>query len=664
MKTFTRLKTVAVALFLFLDFVILLLPYYINGYEPPVGWDTPVYIRHMNVIAERGFFQFFQYSQGINFYSVFAYLFSLFFQMSFVVTEKVLPIALGVGFPLMNFQIVRRMYRSWKLEVLVLTLSIVDFNVMRMVVDLHRNLFCLILVQVALFLFLPEMLRNPSKRKAVIFILLMTLAGLSQIETFGLAIVTLSLLFVFFLLQRSFPEAKLLLLLTIPLSFLVIVFMFPFLETFLETAVYFNPAFKFSYEAWVATPKEYFAFLGHMLIPFYILGLGTCLLTYMKNRDEPLFFVILVWNLFLVVGSFLPWFGIKIHGWRVLVLTTVPVLSTIGFGKLTKFTTTFEVRLKRWGIRLRYSFLACILVVSVLSTTMFYVDGVSAFYKPWISNEDLEKLTWINSYMDQDKPHIFVLYFSYGKWTKGVADVFKGWVKAIVDPKCQVYFGKVKNLLYLVPTKSSNPYVNQTAYSFWRRLEEDQLTLKGSSIYIIDDWYSLTPDSQSYLTRIYPGVFQVKDSLVERPYLIPTFLDAIRDSYNRTKNSYGLKNEWTRNWAQSEYVLESYEDPFVESIANSTYFQVNFMVLMSDEVYYTLKIRWFDYSHDYAPTTLSIDGVYIASFSYNDTYLPQTVKAPIPKVSHGWHLISLEIADHRDKVHLISLDYIEVVAEE
>ncbi len=648
--------------FILLNLLIFLLPYYVNGYESPVGWDTPVYIRHMKVIEKYGFLYFFQYSNGINFYSVLAYLVSSIFQLSFMTTETIFPLLVGLGFPLVNFLVIRKLYRSWKLELLVLTLSIVNYNVMRMVVDLHRNLLCLLCIQVALFIFLPDILKNHSKKRIGIFIILIVLGGLSQIETFILATTTLSILFAFFLWQRELPRAKLSLLLAIAPLLLVILFMSPFLEVFLQKAVYFNPTYGFSYEAYVATSSDYFSYLGFLLIPLYILGLGACLQRYLKNREENLIFTILLWNLLVLTGSLLPWLAIKIQGWRVLLLTTVPLSATIGFAKFTRFITAFELHLSGLKTRLGYSLLVFVLIASVLSTAMYFAEGVTTYYKPWISNDNLKKLTWISSYIDQDKPNIFVLYFNFGEWTKGVADVRKGWVAAIVSPNCQVYFGKVISLLYLTPTKSDNPYINQTAYSYWSEIFKNQQTLRGYAIYLIDDWYTLTLDS-NYVTEIYPGVFQVKESSIEQPYLVPTFLSAYTDSYNRTKNSYGLRNNWTRDWAQSEYILESYEDPFFKTINDPTYFQVSFLVPLSDEVNYTLKIRWFDYSSSYAPTALYIDGMQIASIYYNDTYLPQTLEIHLSKLSREWHFITLEISGHKDKVHFISLDYIEVVAE-
>jgi hypothetical protein len=458
----------------------------VGGYITPVGWDTAWYIGNMRVIAEQGLPAFFEKTGQINFYVIFGYFISSVFNISFMLTEKILPIILGVSFSLVNFQIVKRFSKSWRLSLLAMGLSIIDFNIIRMVLDLHRNLFSFILIEIALFLVLPDLLEKVSKKKFCLFVVLLVLAGLSQIETFALVMLALSFLLVFYRWRRLFKRVKLLLLCIVVPCLLVILFESPFLVTFLGEHIVFNPAFSFSYENFVTQPWDYVVSLGSALIPFYVVGLHTSLSTYVKNQKGQMPFIIPLWNLVVIVCSFIPWLGIKIPGYRFLLLATVPLVSTIGFAKLFA-----EKSLKMKKL--------LILITLIVLTITIQVIIASINYRSWISNSQYEKLTWIGNHK-QDESCIFVLYFDKSEWTHGVALLYRNWVWAAIGPRTNVYFGEVEYLLDSMPTPSENQYVNKTAHDFWNALED--FTLNETLIYLIEDWYNTTAFGQDYLEEV------------------------------------------------------------------------------------------------------------------------------------------------------------------
>ena len=493
----TSVRIVIVLSLIICDSLIFILPYYVSGYVAPVGWDTAWYVCSMRVIAEQGLPAFFEKTGQLNLYIIFGYFISSVFHVSFMFTEKILPIILGVSFSLVNFQIVKKFSKSWRLSLLAMGLSIIDFNIIRMVLDLHRNLFSFILIEIALFLVLPDLLEKVSKRKFCLFVVLLVLAGLSQMETFALVMLALSFLLVFYRWQRLFKRVKLLLFCIVVPCLLVILFESPFLLAFLGEHIVFNPSIKFSYENFVTQPWRYIVSLGSALIPFYVVGLHTSISTHVRNQKGQMPFIIPLWNLVVIACSFIPWLGIKIPGYRFLLLATVPLVSTIGFAKLFA-----EKSLKMKKV--------LILITLIVLTITIQIIISSINYRSWISNSQFEKLTWIGNHK-QNEPCIFVLYFDKAEWTQGGALLYRNWVWAVIDSRTNVYFGEVKYLLDSMPTPSENPYVNKTSHDFWNELED--FTLNGTLIYLIEDWYNTTAFGQNYIEEVdHEGIYQVETS--------------------------------------------------------------------------------------------------------------------------------------------------------
>lgn len=485
-------KSITVFSLMFLLFLVLVLPYYIWSYDPPVGWDTAWYIYNMRLIAERGFPSFFERSHEINLYILLEYFISSVFRAPFALTEKFLPTILATFFPLVNFQIVKKFGKSWGSSLLAIVFSIVDFNIVRMAADLHRNLFCFLLAETALFLFIPDLLEKASKKKFGVLVILLVVAGLSQMETFALVMLTLSFLLMFYLRQRSFQKAKVLLLCIIVPCLLVISFESPFLLKHLSEHALFDPTWKFSYEDFATKPFDYALSLGHVLIPFYVVGLCSSISTYMKNRKE-LFLLIPLWNIILIVGSFLPLLTIKIPGKRFLILATVPPLATIGFAK---FSAKKSLTSKKTAV--------LITLIALASVVQFF--NLSWTYIPWISEGDYERLTWISDHK-QNKPCVFVFYFDAGRLTYEVAVNYRFWVWAVIGTTTNVYFGEVNYLLDSLPTPSENQFINKTSYDFWKEMEN--LRLNESLIYLIKDRYE-APVNNTNWRQVYPGIYRLE----------------------------------------------------------------------------------------------------------------------------------------------------------
>ena len=479
-----------IILFLILDSLVFILPYYLEGYTIPVGWDTAWYIRNMQLIKEQGLYAFFIKTHGIYLFCILEYFFASAFNISFMSTETIFPIMISLLFPLVNLQIVRRISGSWKLSLIAMAFTVIDYNIVRMTVDLHRNLFCLLLIEVAVFSILPRLLKNASKRDLFIFVLLTVMAGLSQIETFTVAMVMLFLLSIFYMRKHLLHASKLLWLCILIPTVMVVLFEAPFLPSFIEEHIAFNPAVNPYRQDFVAQPWNYLTSLGAGLFPLYIVGMYCLLRNPDINRVGHEWLLISFWNFVVIIGSFLPWFGVRVPGWRVLLLTTVPPVATLGFAKLFSRSSVAKKKIIVLAVLVTLS-LATIIATQIRS------------YKPWISEEDYEKLVWINN-ENQDNPCLFVLCLNRTfEWAK----LYRNWVWAVVGTRTNVYFGDVDSLLQSEPTNFRKKYFNATSHIFWSQLEN--FTLEGTDIYLIKEWYELPLDDEK-IEEVAPGIHRVK----------------------------------------------------------------------------------------------------------------------------------------------------------
>lgn len=480
-----------IILFLILDSLVFILPYYLKGYTIPVGWDTAWYIRNMQLIKEQGFYAFFIKTHGIYLFCILEYFFASTFNIPFMSTEMIFPIMISLLFPLVNLQIVRRIAGSWKLSLIAMAFTVIDYNIVRMTADLHRNLFCLLLSEVAVFLILPRFLEKASKKDFFIFVLLMVMAGLSQIETFAVVMVMLFLLLIFYIKKHFLHASKLLWLCILIPTLTVVLFEAPFLPSFIEEHIAFNPAVNPYRQDFVAQPWSYLTSLGAGLFPLYIIGMYCLLKKSGKDLVGHECLLISFWNFIVIIGSFLPWFGVRVPGWRVLLLTTVPPVATLGFAKL--FSKRSSVAKKK------------IIVLTVLITLSLATIIASQIrsYKPWISEENYEKLVWISN-ENQNNPCIFVLCLNKRlEWAK----LYRNWVWAVVGTRTNVYFGDVDSLLQSEPTNFKDACLNATSHVFWSQLEN--FTLEGADIYLIKEWYELSLGDEK-LEEVAPGIYRVK----------------------------------------------------------------------------------------------------------------------------------------------------------
>lgn len=477
-----------------LNLLIFVLPYVFYRYAVPVGWDKAWYIRNMRLIEEQGLFTFFQELHQVNLFSILEYVVSSVFNISFMLTAMIIPIILVGAFPLVNFQIVHKLTKSWQPSLVAMIFTIVDYNIIRMVgASLDRNLFCLLLLEIALFIILPKLLEKTSKKGISLFILLQVLAGLSQMETFALSSLVLIIFFVSCMKRLPFHKVKLLFLCVIISFVFVILFEAPFIAGLLETHIALNPSVRPERQGGIAHPISYLLSLGSGLILFFVVGLYRTLQNF-KDRSISLSLLISLWNLTVIIGSFIPLFGPRIPSWRFLLLITVPPLAAIGLADFfVKETPTIK------------AMLATMTMVTITCTVIIVNQYVT--YKPWISNEEYLKLIWIDN-NKRNSSLTFVLYYDRGeRATYEWAELHRHWIWATIGTKTNVYFGEVDYLLKSQPTPFEDWYTNRTSYVFWNAMKN--FSVNDTQIYLIVDWYE-GPLDQKHLREVNEGIYQVE----------------------------------------------------------------------------------------------------------------------------------------------------------
>ncbi len=481
-----------VALFLILDSLVFILPYYLRGFKNPVGWDTAWYIRNMRLIDEQGLYKFFLETHEINLFCILEYLFASAFNVSFRLTETILPIVISLLFTLVNFQIVKRFTGSRKLSLVAMAFTIIDYNIVRMATDLHRNLFCLLLCEVAIFLILPRFLKYSNKKDYFVFVTLMTMAGLSQMETFAITVFVLFTLLLLYIRKKSFKTAKLLLLCLLTPTLIVLVCEISFLPIFVQEHIVFNPSKWWYRQNFVAEPWCYLVSFGAGLIPLYAAGMYDLTKKTSRTSENHQYLLIFLWNVIVAACSFLPLFGVRIPGWRFLLLTTVAPVAALGFSRLFLEKKSFSKRK------------ALILVVLVAISLCTIILSQIESYKPWISEDVYGKMVLINNANRNKSNVIFVICFDYGWRTFESASLYRNWIYAVVGTRTNIYFGDVNCLTKLQPTDFENPFLNSTSHVFWNELED--FTLDNARIYTIENWYK-NPLNETYLMEVEPGIY-------------------------------------------------------------------------------------------------------------------------------------------------------------
>jgi hypothetical protein len=481
-----------VILLLFLDLLVFILPYWIRGYTIPVGWDTAWYIRNMRLIKEQGIHSFFIKTHEINLFCLLEYVFASIFNISFTLTEAIVPVMIGMLFPLVNFQMVKKLAKSQKLALVAMLFTIIDYNTVRMTGLLHRNLFCFLLTEIAVLLVLPGFLAKPSKKRFLIFVLLLVMAGLSQMDTFAIAMFMLFISLILYLKKRLLKTAKLLFLCLLTPTLIIILLKAPFLPIFMEEHIVFNPAVRSYRQNFIADPWCYLVSFGAGLIPLYIFGMYELLKKTSKNLEKYRCLFISLWNAIVIAGSFLPVFSVRVPGWRFLILATVPPVATLGFVQLFLEKGSFSKKK------------ALILVALIAVSLIAIIVNQSRSYRPWISENEYRKLMWISNATQHDSNIIFVLSLEKGRDTFELAELHRHWIWAVVGTRTNVYFGDIKCLIESQPTAFENQFLNSTSHIFWNELED--FTLNGARIYTIEEWYENLLN-ETYLVEVYSGIY-------------------------------------------------------------------------------------------------------------------------------------------------------------
>jgi hypothetical protein len=482
-----------VIFFVSLDLMVFIGPYLVHGYVVPVGWDKAWYIRNMRIIEKQGFLPLFKEIGQVNLFSPLEYVISYVSGASFIFTAGAVPIVCAIAFLFLYQRITQELSKSLQLGIFSMILTIIDYNLLRTVgTSVDRGLFTFLMIAISLFIVLPRLIEKTSRVNLLSFSFLQISAGMSQMETYGINLFVLAMFL--FIGRKKYPLKKLRLILlgTIVPLVLILAIQFPYLPEFFETHI-INPSSSpwRPIEGEIAHPVSYLLSLGSGLIGFFVLGLHRMHRRIKKQKEHSLPLLIFLWNMTVIILSFAPIVGLRIPGWRLLLLTTVPPLATIGF---SEFFLNRNLGIRRMLIILSVASITCtILVVNQ------YVN-----YRPWLSQEEFSKLNWISSNKQTDSV-VFIIYYDFGKATMPWAELHSNWIRAIVGTETDVYFGEVQLLLQSEPTPSDEYYVNYTSYEYWSRIKN--VSPRESENYLIVEWYEAPIDPRYSRQLSEAGIF-------------------------------------------------------------------------------------------------------------------------------------------------------------
>lgn len=616
----------------------------------PVGWDTPVYTHLTKLIMKEGISGLLHETSYSHFYSIFSSFFTIYRLIDPFSLEIVLPIILSflavilVGFVLLKW------FDDPKVALFGAFFAIGWYTLFSLAASLHRNLMAVVFLLIILA-YLPRYFKHRTFFLTSLFSALAFLMILTQWETYIISVVILCVYAVVrkVVIRETRVKNMLVDILVYVLPLLVaVIILSPFLSEFFT--FYFKVALTLkSLMSIVEIPL----YVGAHLLPLVVVGFIKSVRE-MKNqgqhREE--FALLVSWGVSIIGGTLVvPFSGINLPQWRIMVFFPVPLFAAIGLNHVVK-------SIKEKKTRLRYNYRKLILIVLAISViiinsyvAILYSDN---WMRPYISENTYQSLRWIEQNYNFSQKPIVVCYFSAGDFTPGVFALYRNWIDTTIGNHYS-FFGKLHYLLggYAMPFQ--DPDLNSISLASWTELGSISSDVYDHPILVIpSDFYpSPSPNEKTLLNEIAPKIFMLKEDFLSIPNLHDIRLAAYRDSYSSSQNWYATK----KDWSSEDNVAEHVED------LPKSQFNMTFSLPINGAGNYTIKVRIQDYYISSAPVKVTLDNVTISTIYYGGTMQPKIFTLQVNNLTRNLHYITLTI-DDLNKPHRISLDYVECLLED
>ncbi len=300
--------------------------YGLYGYDRYLGWDTSTYVQLARQIQV--------YGPGpamglLGYPSLYVYLDWAFGSLvgNIAAGERVLPVLMGMILVGLYFRLGREVFAGKPMEYAGVTalLAALVPNTMRLLSDLHRNLFALIAVLSALVVLAEMMDGRRSRRSAVIWIAVLgALAAYSEIETYAVFLAVVAIYGVLELKRRwpAIVAAAAPLLVAAP-------FLIQYFESYVRYAAVRNPADP------PLSLGDFVYFHGGLLPLVPLAVLGGCILLFKARHSPFLPRILCTWYAVLLALVPALWlYNGNLPPYRPLYLLPVPILLMLGIDGL------------------------------------------------------------------------------------------------------------------------------------------------------------------------------------------------------------------------------------------------------------------------------------------------------------------------------------------
>ncbi len=631
--------------------------YGLYGTDRYLGWDTSSYVglAHtvevfgpMETLARLGYPSLYVYLDWI--------LGSLASNIGF--GERILPVLMGMALVAIYFRLGREVFRGRPLAWAGLTalLAALTPNTMRLMSDLHRNLFALLAVLAAIIL-LAELAEGKRGRRTVLVLLVVlgALAAYSEIETYAVLLV-LVVVYAAFEIRQRWPAV-----LSTALPLLVAApFLVPYFQLYVQYAAVRNPADP-GISIW-----DFVYYHGGIEPLLPLAAFGAVVLALRARQGPPLLRLLLGWYVILMaLVPALYIYGGNLPPYRALYLVPVPILLVLGIDELKRLVSKaaqwFEARrheerptvqdarpARRMGVP------AILAILVILATGVGLSAQKDVYMQPFIDQNIYDELVQAGHVLQPyatSTPIVAYAGFN-GTWYYGMDQAY---LEAFSGPTSG-YFGRPQFLLSMTDPLVAEPLLPESpdpsrfvASQLYGGLAGGGLNSTGVTRFAI---LVATPGLYG---RPVSDYFVVKHRVAPGLYLVPpnTVTPLDRDTWMwfaaydwQTASTFGNS---TYPWSLAPRVLQ-YVTPSLQQTWGLTYF----MNLYQATPNATLSLHLLDTPPFPAAWnipvggsgnfTVSVDNVTVAQYAYG--YGGATwVNLTLGELTAGYHTVRVQARD-------------------
>ena len=627
----SKKKLINIVLLLSLSYLFYIIPYIMHHYPVPIGWDTPHYIQKSKALEAYGVSYVTQYDFRIG-YSMLLSVTSIITGVSNIKIDIYLILLLGSVLALLFANLVYSFRKSILLFNIIFLFEMVSFNNIRIIQDLHDNLFALIGV-ICAFSLISKIKYNNLKIPILMIILLVS-AGLTHLETFVLFI---TIVFSFSMIDfiehaYSIKNKKynknptfLVLWLILCISTILVLFvwkdvLFGFISVSTRMMAGVVAAEVAAETAQRTVPSLPIPHVGIMAM-FFIIGLFEIF-----SKRSTLNKLLVSWILIDSSLYFGYLFGILIPHWRLSLIFPVPILAGIGAYRLflvCKFINIRKIIIKR--------FIAYIILLIILSVIFINGSSTNEYWSSrpiWISPNTIDELIIVNNDIlnsNDNSSIIFIINPKGDPW--GTANMKYAWILAFMPKEkikdTYIYYGRPIYYIHNSPTVTGDKKYDSVSIYYYNILSRKNIS--NARVYLLKSLNEYTT-YKNIINR--STAVEIGDGVL----LLKTINYFILENIRGSKKS-GI---WYFN---EKYGL--YESHYTKG-SNLEPLDVHYSFYLWDNMNVTVQIKYMDGSKGTPPTYVEIDNSHKYKLNFTETRSIKTKNIQL-FMQKGMHTLKIKV---------------------